>query len=745
MMTNCPCAFFQRLLVLVPIAFLFVAGCGGGQDEDDLTWDGGTDAAVFDVVEDGGADAVRDVRPDGDGDTIQGDATNGDAAGDSREDASETDAVKDVAEDVPELDYGFVPIPAVATCTATVDPCDTDAAAPAIWASYRKDYWLPQEQYDEKTTPQLDGGRFHIAAISAVTGNVTGVYINDSEVSTLLVEPFMEWYHVWPEQVVAGQPVWFAFHSRNPVWDSAIEGDIRIETDAGVAVEGKFPVAVNKVPAGAVSLATGGDALWLHLKNDDTVAHQATRVILNGQILFDGEAPSAGPLCLPYDTLQPGQTAMWSLPLCGSAVIGTPYTVVVEFAGAPPSVSVGRILRPFFPIEVWPSSKDCALPGHENGFWGDLDEIGVDTVYYYWNGFDRCGFDRDTMLGQTLPEEGDAYVLLGDDFPFDDPPEDPIPVRDNVLGFLTGDESDWSIYNDETGFPNAANKARKTRAIWRLYPDLLTYNGAMTNKHVGVFAGMADIQGIDFYNAACAPHITEFGVHPPLRGPYDYLRNARNNHMPWLTWFYSQGTGSWDGHAAPHEIAIQAISVMAAGAKGLMWFMATQEGRDNLPDTWQAMSDANHIFKGMREYLRQGDITGAAQSDPDTIVDMIRADGVLVVPVITAKAEVEMTDENCAFWSLGLLEEEPHWILAERATDVTITVPDDFAVNDLFEVVAPSPENQSGISEITTPILVQGRQITLVDVPLSNTEPTHVYVFATDSATRQAITDAMAE
>ena len=91
-------------------------------------------------------------------------------------------------------------------------------------------------------------------------------------------------------------------------------------------------------------------------------------------------------------------------------------------------------------------------------------------MYYYWNGFDRCGFDRDTMLGQTLPEEGDAYVLLGDDFPFDDPPEDPIPVRDNVLGFLTGDESDWSIYNDETGFPNAANKARKTRAIWRLYP-----------------------------------------------------------------------------------------------------------------------------------------------------------------------------------------------------------------------------------------------------------------------------------
>ena len=174
-----------------------------------------------------------------------------------------------------------------------------------------------------------------------------------------------------------------------------------------------------------------------------------------------------------------------------------------------------------------------------------------------------------------------------------------------------------------------------------------------------------------------------------------------------------------------------------------MWFMATQEGRDNLPDTWQAMSDANHIFKGMREYLRQGDITGAAQSDPDTIVDMIRADGVLVVPVITAKAEVEMTDENCAFWSLGLLEEEPHWILAERATDVTITVPDDFAVNDLFEVVAPSPENQSGIREITTPIPPWPPDHPGRCAP-SNTEPTHVRV-SRRLRHPQAITDAMAE
>jgi len=40
------------------------------------------------------------------------------------------------------------------------------------------------------------------------------------------------------------------------------------------------------------------------------------------------------------------------------------------------------------------------------------------------------------------------------------------------------------------------------------------------------------VQGIDFYVAACAPHITAWGFGVPLRGAYDYLRNTRDNHMP---------------------------------------------------------------------------------------------------------------------------------------------------------------------------------------------------------------------
>lgn len=716
-----PFGIFRCMAVVV---LAVVAGCGTAPegDGDDIADYGAAVDVVADVTPsdasfDEGDDSGRDVEdiPDSDAD---------DVPADSVEDAIPADA------ELPE--YGFVPVESVASCVPSAGPCEDAAAVEGVFATYRKDRYFPSSMYDEKLDEPFDGGRFHVAATSAVTGKITQVQINSQDVTTMLVEPLMEWSHVWPEDVVAGQPVWFAFHSRNPAWDKATTGHITINTDVGVAVDADFPVASNRMPVGSVVVSDDLGRLIVHVKNDDVVDHAVERLIVNGR-----DVTGAGIACLPSATVAAGAAAMWEIPMCDPVEVGSAYTVVIEWADAPASVGVGRNLRPFFPIEVWPGSSDCALPGHADGFFDELAGIAADTVYYYWNGFERCGLDRAVVLGQTMPDRGDAFVLLGDDFPFDAPPEDPLPDRRSVLGFLTGDESDWAYY-DETGFPKAAKKAADTTAVWRLYPDLLTYNGAMTNRHVGTFAGMADIQGIDFYNAACAPHITEFGVHPPLRGPYDYLRNARNNHMPWLTWLYSQGVGSWDGHALPHEIAVQAISVMAAGGKGLMWFMGSRSGMEGSPDTWMAMGAMNRIFRAVRPYLRTGDPTGLASSDTDTIVESIRSGDALVVPVITAKAAAPMLDEDCAYYSLGLLEEEPHWVLEDRVVDVEITVPDDFDAMDLFEV---TPE---GVVEITTPVLVQGRRIVIEDIPVSDAAPVHVFVLGRTAGVRADITERLA-
>jgi hypothetical protein len=50
-----------------------------------------------------------------------------------------------------------------------------------------------------------------------------------------------------------------------------------------------------------------------------------------------------------------------------------------------------------------------------------------------------------------------------------------------------------------------------TTDVWRTYPGLPTYQGGKTSRNDGAFAGINDIQGIDMYVAACAPHIQEVG------------------------------------------------------------------------------------------------------------------------------------------------------------------------------------------------------------------------------------------
>ncbi len=626
----------------------------------------------------------------------------------------------------------FLPINAVASCSPKADACVEAEPVDAVFAYYRKDYFFPTSVYQEPTEEPLDGGRFHIAAIAKTTGKITNVLINGEEVETLLKQKKIEWHHYWPQTAEAGKPVWAAFHSRSSDWDKAKSGGITVQTENGAAVDAQFDVAANKVPITYVTADERLSALLIHVKNDDSQTRRVKRLIVNGIDVLAAEIA-----CLPSNDIKAGEAAMWTVPLCKPAELGSPWTVVVEFADVSPSVAAGRVIRPFFPIEAWPPSKECALPGVNDEALNTALNGGVDTLYIYWNSYQKCGYDRDKMFFETLPARGDLFLLLGDDFPFDNPPENAFPNTNSILGFLTGDESDWNIY-DENGYPNAAKKAAKTRAVWKHYPRLFTYNGAMTNKRIGTFAGMADVQGIDIYAAACAPHVTDMGHHPPLRAPYDYLRNARNNHMPLPTWLYSQGLGGWATQAAAQEILVQALSVAAAGGKGLMWFMFNSELAAEYPETWAAMSKANWMFRGVRNFLREGDPTGMAVSDDKSIVELIRSRRALIIPVISLASDAEPTDALCIRYQLGADEEPPRWIISERKISVELTVPDDFTIADAFEIA------DGKTLDLPYPAALNGRKLLLKDIGVNNSQPIHLFVFAADKKVKDEVIAATA-
>lgn len=611
-------------------------------------------------------------------------------------------------------------MPATASCSVTGGACAQPPDG-ATYASYRKDYYFPDSVYNEYTDAPVNGGRFHVALVAQNTGDVTKVVIDGYDTSQLAgaSNPPLEWYHVWPHHVVAGAPLFVQFHSRDAKWDSKSSGSLQVQTTGGDAYSGTFPVQTTPAPLGYVTTSADYSTLLVHVKNADTAPHQIEHLVVDGN-----DVTSAA--CIPSQVIAPGAEALLSVPLCKPARPGDAWTVVVKYSAAAPAVAVGRVVRAHYPMVTWNNTSDCPFPGVNQSNYDKHVAAGIDTLFLS-GPTTGCSFDQLTLVAQAASTPG-FDLMVGDDFGL----ANTIADTGGIAAFMTGDESDGEIY-DQGGHSNAETKAARTDQLWDTYADVPTYNGAKTNGNIGTFAGIADIQGFDFYIAGCAPHITQWGSNPQPRASYDFLVNARKNHMPLPTWLYSQGlspVSAWKAQPAPQEIMVQGMSVVAAGGKGLMWFQSNMDKATANPASWNAMSTLDRMVRGVGDVLREGDVTGMAKSAPGVIVDMIRGTDALVVPVIDAQPTSGNTDLTCA------LASKP-WQFATMAPDVTLDIPSDVAVRDVFEVGASAPSDYGAFQ-------VLGRTLVLSSVALDNTRPVRLFVLASSPDVRARVAARMA-
>ncbi len=178
---------------------------------------------------------------------------------------------------------------------------------------------------------------------------------------------------------------------------------------------------------------------------------------------------------------------------------------------------------------------------------------------------------------------------------------------------------------------------------------------------------------------------------------------------------------------------MQAYAVMAAGGKGLMCFETVEGIAGNFPDSWNAMAQANWAFRAVRERLRRGDITGQASTTGETIVDMVRSDDALIVPVITVANGGGPDLISCGL--ADILGNVPHWQFTPQTVDLTVEVPDDFEIVDAFEVlVDDTVANQ--VVDLNYPGEVKGRSVTFKGLSPDADTPVRLLVFASDPNVR---------
>ena len=701
----------MRAMILAAVAWAVLGatwGCGGRGDSLDASVDGGLD---------GGVDLSSDPGPV-------------DASG--LEEAAVDTAAPDGDDGGPEpADWH---LPALTACPAGTDACAAPAAIGGPASSSRRDFFYPYDLYPEASIPDPRGSRVQVAALAAAGGAVTKVELLGTDVTTFalpagadapappevqaLVGPDgWQWVHVWPLVPVAGEPLFVTFHLGTALLAGKTTLPVRVTTAGGVALEADVPVAEPVVPLTYVTTTDDLATLLVHVVNADAVAHTLAALEVNGRDLTTAA-------CLPSTTLRPGEAALWRVPLCAPLAIGQAWTVVARFADAPASVGVGRTVLPRFPIEGWGRDSECALPGANASNYAEVRAKGFDMFFLRSNYASKEGCNgatAATILQAAAPEPDVLFML--DEWA----PPDGLDLSRQVR--LLGDEVD----TDQPDKPWRVSQDAK--ASWVAHPGLTTYIGGARHRRTGAFAGLADLQGFDIYVAACAPKMLDGGHWPSLRAPYDYCRAVRANQLPNPQWFYSQGiAGGWNLDTDPPtprqpdaaELKVQAMTVAVCGSKGLMVFQTDLESAALVPATWEAVGQVNRDLRVVRELLREGDTLGARASVEGVLVDAIRARDALVVPVVNAAAAVEMKEVRC------FTEKDPHWVLAEVTTDVTVTIPDDLAVADVLEVAGGQ------LTTLAAGVSATGRDLTLAGVTLSPDVPYRLYVVAAtaDAAAR---------
>jgi len=585
-------------------------------------------------------------------------------------------------------------------CLNAFVACYGLASSPTLAGSYRKDYYLKNyhESLKSYTTP-TDGGRVHLVLQGSTCNleSVKSVMINSQEAMNLpsgntdLDDPdfsYFDWsrFHADTQSNV----FWISFHSRNKDWlDSSDTPTLQVSVtdDKSQCYSGSVQLNVN--PAVTVTYATTANSgldFIVHFSGSGTLSSY----MINGVLISNKPITVSG-----------NQTKIVNFKQSISMAPGRVWSVVYGSVGYG-----GRVIPEFFPIEAWPYSKDCPVPGTQTPNPKDYEtvkDLGIDTIFL---STDACGdpaFAADSLAQKNLP----MTLMLKPKF------LQRTKNHSKVSAIYIGDEVDGDMNDNlRNPIPKSMNDA---------YPEIPTYQGGKTNSHIGSYSGITDIQGMDAYLGACAPTIVPVIKPLPIDYPYLYLKNTRNNHMPLPTWLYSQMySGAWSYQANANEIVAQIAQTVLAGAKGITLFQSKQDEFDQ--HDLKPIKQILNSIQGVKEHIRIGSIGGAKikSSGEPIMYEAIRTPNKLVLVVLNTKAH-GYSNLICHIYIAG-----KHWNFeGQKVEKLELEIPDGMTLSNFTE--------QIGSDTVTKPdgvqVEINGNSVKLKDMELDSKNVARIFTF----------------
>eukprot|EP00462_Mataza_sp_D1_P026492 CAMPEP_0175148610 /NCGR_PEP_ID=MMETSP0087-20121206/16733_1 /TAXON_ID=136419 /ORGANISM="Unknown Unknown, Strain D1" /LENGTH=594 /DNA_ID=CAMNT_0016434109 /DNA_START=33 /DNA_END=1817 /DNA_ORIENTATION=- len=571
------------------------------------------------------------------------------------------------------------------------------------YSSYRKDHYTDPKLYPELFGPNpTTGGRAHYVLQGKFSGQPAfplTVSFNKGKTVVPQIPDYSGWNSTdldWARVEVNDKTgkVWVSLHSTKDDFMSGIAQITVTDSKQAVICDESVTAANSEIPVEVtwVTSQKNFTELVVHLQNSGKSSVSVSNLVVNGEKQSDVSLSAGEHTVLVY----PLHTALLSV-----------WTV--EYSIGSGNVGFGgTLLREVFPFEDWPKGGQCPFPESNQSNFELFKDLGVDTHFFNKNKENSCTDDWQSILKNA---RANNYWLLPSEFT---EKPDELPFQDGVLGLFISDEGDDNYGKCRDEFSRHMQRRRD-------YPGLPTYQGGKTSKFNGAFAGITDIQGMDFYTAGCAPHVTSGISKMRIQGAHDYLLNTRNNMKPGAVWGYSQFLCSdcWDVKAlSPGETTAQIASVFAASNKGMMLFQTDYRSVSN--PAWASSKAMFASFKPVKELLRVGDKmqAGVTWSASPAQVTVIQAPTALVVIAVSWNAD-GYNDLTCAIgFGAGA-----HWHFSElKGLSATIQLPAGFVPGNVQESTG------SGLVPAKISASTSGSTLSLAEIDIGKDITARVFV-----------------
>jgi hypothetical protein len=275
------------------------------------------------------------------------------------------------------------------------------------------------------------------------------------------------------------------------------------------------------------------------------------------------------------------------------------------------------------------SSTRCVRPSFDFGSWHSSG----------FNPENEYGRKRMRRLGIQMLHGPDNHSLMSDAFNryhiktiLEASFGDPFDVENAIPEILELKDSSmmgaWSVDDEpDLSGKDVNQQIEKALAYMRLDTSTAVYVNLAIQSKYQRYGFYTDIVGMDHYAAPSAPNIIPLTWVPvvgrlgEVREAYEYMAYLKLNTEPRRNWSWVQfAAGIWDYQARPEAINYQFWAQLMAGAKGMEYFTATSETKDDFPEQWDEGIKSFKEFKQIRNVVLYGEPFGSALTSDTNVI-----------------------------------------------------------------------------------------------------------------------------